>query len=201
MLSDRQLACSLAILVAVSAWSASGSNERLQPPGQIAPRTPVQVDLEKASPITVAHWTLKSRARYQLEARVLARQRYHMGEDASLIPIDIAFGWGAMSDTALISKLTITQNGRWYYWSYHGEAPTAPQTISHSSANVHLIPASDEVKQTLLKARIGDVLSLEGELVDVWKNGKLSMSTSLSREDTGGGACEIMYVRSAIIRQ
>jgi hypothetical protein len=200
MLSDWQLRCSIAIFVAVSAWSASGSTERLHPPGQLAPREPVQVNLDYAAPIAVGDVTLKPRARYRIEARALSRQRYRMGDDASLIPIDIAFGWGPMSDTALISKLAISQNGRWYYWSYRGEVPVNHETIGRSSANVHLIPASSEVKQTLLNARIGDVLTLEGELVDVWKSDRVWMSTSLTREDSGGGACEIMYVRSAAIR-
>jgi hypothetical protein len=200
MLSDRQLGCTVAILVAVSAWSASGSTERLHPPGQIAPREPAQVNLDRAAPITVGDVTLKPRARYRFEARALSRQRYYMGDDASLIPIDIAFGWGPMSDSALISKLTISQNGRWVYWTYRNEKPVNYDAVGRSSANVHLIPASSEVKQTLLNARIGDVLTLEGELVDVWKGNRIWMSTSLTRDDTGGGACEIMYVRSASIR-
>jgi hypothetical protein len=200
MLSDRQLCCSIAILVAVSAWSASGSTERLHPEGPIAPREPVQVNVDHAAPISIGDVTLRPRARYRFEARALARQRYYMGNDASLIPIDIAFGWGPMSDSALISKLTISQNGRWYYWSYRGEAPARHDLIARSSANVHLIPASSDIRQTLLNARIGDVLMLDGELVDVWKGNQVWMNTSLTRDDTGGGACEIMYVRSAAIR-
>jgi hypothetical protein len=180
--------------------------ERLQPPGQTAPRIPAQYDIDTAAPIVSGNYTLHPRARFEITARVLARARYRFDSLATLVPVDIAFGWAEMSDTELIKQLSISQSGRWYYWSYsktpvYAGRPVHERVISEASANMHLIPASPEIEAILLAAQVGDIMALSGDLVDVtmgatngWR-----MPTSLRREDTGGGACEIIYVRAAII--
>jgi hypothetical protein len=189
-----------AVVLAGFVYLAGHTQERLSPPGQIAPRAPVQIMLENAAPIQVGDVKLTPRARFSLEARVLSRERYYLGSAAALMPIDIAFGWADMSDSTLIGKLSISQSMRFYYWGYPGEPPVAPEVIIRSSANMHLIPQTAEVKSVLLSARVGDVVILEGDLVDVRKGDDWWINTSLTREDSGAGACEIIYVRSASIR-
>src|SRR6185369_12554143 len=51
---------------------------------------------------------------FSLEARVLASERYRFGREADLSPIDLALGWGAMSDSAVLADFDITQSGRFY---------------------------------------------------------------------------------------
>ena len=189
-----------AVILAGFAYMAGHAPERVLPPGQIAPRAPVQIMLDNAPPVHVGDVKLTPRARFSLEARVLSRERYYLGSLAALIPIDIAFGWAEMSDSALLSKLSISQSMRFYYWSYSGAPPAAHDVISRSSANMHLIPQTKEIASILLSARAGDVVTLEGDLVDVRKGDEWWMTTSLTRDDTGAGACEIIYVRSASIR-
>jgi hypothetical protein len=63
-----------------------------------------------------------------------------------------------------------------------------------------LIPSDSITKERLLGARVGDVLELEGDLVDVKRKNGWYINTSLTREDSGGGACEVIYVRSVIVR-
>jgi hypothetical protein len=189
-----------ALIGLVLAYPVLRSPPALQhPPGQIAPREPLQTMLDDAAPVQVGPNTLQPRARFEIEARVLSRERYWLGERAKLMPVDIAVGWAEMSDTALINRLSISQGHRFYYWSYSGAPPAPPHVIIRTSANMHLIPATPAVKDTLLAAREGDVLSLEGDLVDV-QGRDWQTKTSLTREDTGNGACETIYVRSASIR-
>jgi hypothetical protein len=189
-----------AVILAGLTFIAGHTPQRVHPPGQIAPRSPVQTPLDAAQPIRVGDVTLTPRARFSLEARVLSRERYYFGSIAALIPIDIAFGWAEMSDSALIGKLNISQSMRFYTWSYSGQQPITHDVISRTSANMHLIPQNNDVKAVLLSARVGDVVTLEGDLVDVRKNDDWWMTTSLTRDDTGAGACEIIYVRTAAIR-
>jgi hypothetical protein len=189
-----------AVVLAGFALLAGHAPERVHPPGRIAPRAPVQVNLDNAAPINVGEIKLTPRARFSLEARVLSRERYYLGSTASLMPIDIAFGWAEMSDTALISKLSISQSMRFYYWSYSGTRPVEHDVIIRSSANMHLIPQNKDVEAVLLSARVGDIVALEGDLVDVRKGNDWWLTTSLTRDDSGAGACEIVYVRSASIR-
>ena len=191
-------------LVLVSAWGAYDGyvhRDRHHPPGQIAPDEPRQRNIVNGTPFRRGDFVLTPRAEFSAEARVLGKENYYVDAGAKLIPVDFAMGWGPMSDTALIDRLRISQSGRFYFWGYSGEAPAPHQEIIRSSANMHLIPSDAAVKKVLSTARVGDVVAIEGDLVDAKSDGGWSMTTSLNRDDSGAGACEIVYVRRASIRR
>ncbi len=191
-------------LVLVSAWGAYDGyvhRDRHHPPGQIAPDEPRQRNIANGTPFRRGDFVLTPRAEFSAEARVLGKENYYVDAGAKLIPVDFAMGWGPMSDTALIDRLRISQSGRFYFWGYSGEAPAPHQEIIRSSANMHLIPSDAAVKKVLSTARVGDVVAIEGDLVDAKSDGGWSMTTSLTRDDSGAGACEIVYVRRASIRR
>ena len=52
----------------------------------------------------------------------------------------------------------------------------------------------------LKNVSVGDVVSLSGFLVDVSRADGWRWTSSLSREDSGGGACELLWVESARVR-
>jgi hypothetical protein len=52
----------------------------------------------------------------------------------------------------------------------------------------------------LKRIRVGDVVSLEGMLVEADKANGWRWRSSLARDDTGNGACELVYVQSLTIR-
>jgi hypothetical protein len=193
----------IVVILALALWGAYNgfvSRERVHPPGQIAPEAPYQRNFENGKPFQVKDFTLTPRAKFSLTASVLARERYSADAGADLSPIDIAFGWGAMSDTSLLNLLKISQSGRFYYWHHKDQLPVPHDIIVRSSANMHLIPASVSMKDKLYSARVGDVVELEGELVDVTRPNGWRWNTSLTREDSGGGACELIYVTNVMIR-
>ncbi|HTX24771.1 MAG TPA: hypothetical protein VMD03_08950 [Steroidobacteraceae bacterium] len=83
-------------------------------------------------------------------------------------------------------------------------APRAPLPISREdviahSSNNHLIPADSSVRRQLARLRVGEVVHLTGLLVDGVRDDGASVHTSLSRTDTGAGACEIMLVEEVEI--
>jgi hypothetical protein len=51
--------------------------------------------------------TLTSLASFDIRARVLARERYRFDRAADLSPIDLALGWGRMSESAVLDQLKI----------------------------------------------------------------------------------------------
>jgi hypothetical protein len=118
-----------------------------------------------------------------------------MGREAELAPVDIAFGWGRMSDSAVLDKISITQGNRWYHW-HTDETPIPLREIELSSANMHLIPSDNAVKRAIKSVRQGQMVSLSGKLVRVDATDGWHWQSSLTREDTGGGACELIYVES-----
>jgi hypothetical protein len=164
-------------------------------PGEIAPMTPVQVLLDNAQPINKGDFTLAPRARYDIEARVLSVERYHVDSGSALSPIDFAVGWGPMSDTATLEHFKVTQGARFYTIYPDEQALDIPTALRHS-ANMHLIPASSTVRDTLLSTRPGNVVTLSGYLVSASRSDGFTWNSSLTRDDSGNGACELMYVQS-----
>lgn len=163
-------------------------------PGELAPDDPVQTALdEPVEPIHLGDFTLTARAKFELVARVLSTEHYHADAGAALVPEDFALGWGRMSDSAVLEDIDISQSGRFYYW--HVERfPIPRREIETHSANMHLIPADAGVRRALERVRVGQVVALDGFLVDADRADGWHWRTSLTRDDTGAGACELFYV-------
>jgi hypothetical protein len=69
-----------------------------------------------------------------------------------------------------------------------------------NSANMHMVPANPWIEDELQPLRRGDVVQLNGYLVDARHPSGFRWRTSLSREDTGNGSCELFLV-TAIQRE
>lgn len=169
-------------------------------PGTLAPDDPKQANLADAPAFAFKNVSLTPRAEFDAEVRVLSRERYWLGAFASVAPLDIAVGWGPMSDSAVLAHLDISQSGRFYFWHYDETPPIPPEAIVTHSANWHLVPANKSVWATLRDLRVGSVVRLQGKLVDITAPDGGYIKTSLTREDSGGGACEVIYVQSATVR-
>ncbi len=167
-------------------------------PGVLAAEAPAQVDLHHGARLQKGDTTLATRAHFDVTARVLSRKDYSWGEGSDLVPIDLALGWGRMSDSAVLAHIDITQSGRFYHWHVK-EFPIPRREIETSSANMHMIPADSGVKRQLEKVRTGQVIRLEGFLVNASRPGGWHWNTSMTRNDTGAGACELIYVESVDI--
>jgi hypothetical protein len=76
------------------------------------------------------------------------------------------------------------------------EFPIPRREIETSSANMHMIPADPEVKRELEQVRQGQVVHIVGFLVDASRTGGWHWNTSMTRDDTGAGACELVYLES-----
>jgi hypothetical protein len=74
--------------------------------------------------------------------------------------------------------------------------PIPRRSIETHSANMHMIPASREVERSLRALRPGDIVRLHGYLVEVNATDGWRWRSSLTREDTGAGACELVLLQS-----
>ncbi|MGB9499438.1 MAG: hypothetical protein ACKVE4_06745 [Dissulfuribacterales bacterium] len=81
-------------------------------------------------------------------------------------PIDLALGWGSMSDEAILEKIKIRQSNRFYFWSVK-QFPIPQKKIESQSANMHLIPADNVILKQIKTARTGDIVNFTGYLVKV----------------------------------
>lgn len=147
-----------------------------------------------ASGLRVGNHRLYALAPFQLDAaRVLGREDYRFDRGAQLSPTDLALGWGPMDDPQVFGRIEIRQSNRWYYWRTT-EYPIPRRDIERHSANMHMIPANAEVASVLARLKPGVRISLAGQLVRVEGDDGFRWVSSLSREDTGDGACELVWV-------
>ena len=82
--------------------------------------------------------------------------------------------------------------------SYSWSGALTPAFNPDKASNNHLIPASRAIARRIGAIHVGDQIRMTGLLVDytVTKDGQeiFTRRTSLTRHDTGNGACEILYV-------
>ena len=182
------------LLIAFGAlqWWQSRPVEHL--PGVVVSEQPLQVGLaDHVGPFSHGDYRVIPLAGFKVKARVLASERYRFDREADLVPVDLALGWGPMSDSTVLEHIDIRQSNRFYYWSVN-RFPIPRRDIETHSANMHLIPASADVEDRIRGLRAGDVVSFEGFLVEVRSGDRWRWRSSLSREDKGAGACELVWV-------
>jgi hypothetical protein len=168
-----------------------------QPPGIVALEAPRQVDLEQPRVFAYKGYALAARARYDITARVLRKEIYRLDGGAGLAPVDLGVGWGPMSDSAVLDGIHFSQMGRFLYWDARdGRFALPARVIQTHAAQMHMVPADSALEARLKSLRPGQVVRVQGWLVDIRGSDGFAWSTSLRRDDTGNGACEIMFVES-----
>jgi hypothetical protein len=163
-------------------------------PGILAAAQPLQSAADLA-PFRLREYLIKPQARYDIEARVLSTESYRFDGGAALAPIDFAVGWGPMSDSDVLAHFRITQGAR-FFTIYPDERAIDLGIALRSAANMHLIPADGALAARLSRVRVGSVVHLQGYLVNAGRDDGFYWKTSLTRTDTGDGACELFYVES-----
>jgi hypothetical protein len=169
-----------------------------RPDGVLVDREPLQTPT-RAAPFEHGEYQITPRANYDIEARVLSTEPYKMDGGAKLSPIDFAVGWGPMSDSAVLDHFRITQSAR-FFTIYPDETAIDLRTALLGSANMHLIPSTAHVREQLEDVRPGNIVRMRGYLVSIEGPDGYVWNSSLTREDTGAGACELFYVEDIVTR-
>lgn len=170
-------------------------------PGVLVDADPVQgpVPKDKAPWRLDEHHNATPLATFEITARVLSKEHYWFDRESTFVPYDLALGWRRMSDQSVIDKLSITQDNRFFRFRWEGSAPIGQAEMMSSATNMHLIPASPEVLATIKSVRVGQIVTLRGCLVEVVSDDGWRWKSSLTRNDTGRGACELMWVEEMTI--
>lgn len=180
---------------AVAAPRAGSVSRCPLPPQVVAGDPPLQSPVPRdfaSIPLEAA--TLTPLAGFSVDARVLSREDYHLGRESALSPTDLALGWGRMRDDDVLARLDIAQSTRWYHYAWRGDPPLPPGDIVRSSANMHMIPSTRAVADALHAVRRNDRVRVDGWLVEADAPDGWRWRSSLTREDSGEGACEVVYV-------
>lgn len=166
------------------------------PPGVLINDEPAQVMLpDFTAAISYGAFSLKPLALFSVDARVLHRRNYRYDAGAALVPVDLALGWGPMSNEAVLDRLNISQSMRFYWYQYKLPPPIPAEEIVSHSANMHIIPSTPEIASRCKSLRAGTLVHMVGDLVEASGPRIGNWRSSLSRTDTGNGACELFYVQ------
>lgn len=140
-------------------------------------------------------------AEYKITGIVKSKKKYTSDYSSVVSPMDLAIAWGNLNQEEIDENITYSQRSRWYYYHIKENDLVSINDVKIQSANTHMIPANDNIYKELKKIRKNDLIELEGYLVSVelFENQK-AWASSLSREDTGDKACEIMYVTKVVIK-
>ena len=185
--------------LAASAWWWNPWRSIKHPPGVLVRTAPEQRDLKPGPLPSVKGWNLVAVADYRLTARVLGVKRYYSGFGSDLVPIDVAVGWGRMSDQAVLDQFAISMGNRFFFYEWADEPAIPTDEIMRSAANNHVIAANDDVRKTIASLIPGHIVTMRGYLVNASDSEGGKWNSSLRRDDTGNGACEIFFVQEASI--
>lgn len=167
-------------------------------PGVLAAESPIQASAS-SSGLVYHGYQITPLAAFSIKARVLSAQHYTFGRESDLSPVDLALGWGRMSDGTVLSHIDISQSGRFYFWHVE-EFPIPREEIETHSANMHMVPATYAIAKQLDSIRPGQIVSFSGQLIEAKASDGWTWRSSLTRNDTGAGACELVYVTALSVK-
>jgi hypothetical protein len=196
------------VLCVVAAFYFSLRDVALPDPARIDPAVsesePIQVNANRP-PFTVAingyTYALVPKATYDITGLVVSQHRgdaflnlYHKADPGNIKDVCVVWGEDVTNGSYQKVRFRSEEFSCYYEWSGILTPRFNPEKIS----NNHLIPATPEVAAAIRAIHIGDQIRMQGLLVDysVSRAGRdiFTRRTSLTRKDTGPGACEILYV-------
>lgn len=181
------------ILIAVFVWQCRAADTVSLGPGVMVEQPPRQTPINDAADFEHQQYLITPLADIEMKAKVLSREDYMLDRESELAPTDLALGWQQMSDESVLAQIDISQSGRWYRWHVK-DFPIPRRAIETQSANMHMVPANDQVAAILDSVRSGQIVSVQGQLIRAQASDGWRWQSSLTREDTGANACELIYV-------
>lgn len=106
---------------------------------------------------------------------------------------DLCVVWGDNASLVDLREFDFT-HGDWtcYFQTRNGDEYRKFRGDQFS--NNHVLPSTPALAAAFRDVRIGDQISIDGQLVDYSIDSRGTRHTSTVRTDTGNGACEIIYV-------
>jgi len=166
----------------------------LREPGILVAAAPRQYHVDPApQAFDKDGYHIQPLARFEAEGRVLGKKYYYLDAGARLAPVDLALGWGRMSDSTVLAFFEVEQCNRFYFWRTD-QCPIPPREVEAHSANMHIIPANNRIAKKLKWIRPGHLVQFSGYLVEARLTNGMKWRSSLTRNDIGAGACELVWV-------
>ena len=115
---------------------------------------------------------------------------------------DLCVIWGENVASGVYKAMKFS-NDSWTCWASWTDSVTGSQFKMNALANNHILVDKAEARKVLMGTEVGDHILLKGFLSEYAnKANGFKRGTSTSREDTGNGACETVYLTDfAVIKK
>ena len=152
-------------------------------------------------------YKVRPKYRYALEGLVVS-YRHHDGDTSRmhrlsndhLNMLDVCVVWGSNASPDLLRKLDFW-NGVFTCNVKTRDRAAWQQFDMYALSNNHLLSNDPWIRDQVEKIRIGDQIRIEGWLSSYGTRTGNERGTSTTREDTGNGACETIWVDDFAITQ
>ena len=139
-------------------------------------------------------YTIEPVATYTIWCKVVGKKNYYNTLEDKLSPVDLCVVWGDLAEPENLQYIHFFQGNRCCNYTYDRNIPLDDSYVKSHGANMHIIPATENVMKAVKSIKSGQTIYLEGYLVKVYKYDRYIWGTSLERTDTGSHACEVFYV-------
>src|SRR5258708_38910270 len=116
------------------------------PPGVLVASDPYQGPIGSGVPWNENGNQFTPLADFHLRARILHTESYWLDHGSAISPLDLAVGWGPMSDQAILDQISLSQGQRWDTWPpEHQPLPLSKDQIVSQSAHISTIPPTPKI--------------------------------------------------------
>ena len=142
---------------------------------------------------------------YEIEALVLSSKEYtDFNFGGKLASRDLGLAWGKVAEYNTKVDFHWRQANRWLTWRLNSQEELdffgGYSGITQNVSNNHAIALDPEIRKQINRIKKGDHIRLKGYLVNVdtvrADGATINWHSSVTREDEGDGACEVIYVTS-----
>lgn len=162
--------------------------------GEIAPSAPVIRPLDRRFDMSRQGFSLSAVAEISLQSVVLARRRY-LFDDFRISPVDLALGWGAMSNPSIFRTVRVSIRDRMHHWDIQPPPRIEGSEVTEMSGTFQLIPLRLSLEDDITRLKRNQTVRISGYLCDVTTPRGIDMPAS---DVIGNGARRhILLVESA----
>lgn len=107
---------------------------------------------------------------------------------------DLCVIWGNNVQSGVYKQMSFSSDS-WTCWASWPDRTSGEMFTMKALSNNHIVTDSDKLKAKLMQAELGDQIHFKGVLAEYINHAaSYTRGTSITRNDTGQGACETIFI-------
>ncbi|MEZ5324552.1 MAG: hypothetical protein R3F19_05775 [Verrucomicrobiales bacterium] len=195
------------MLCAIGCWWLGGTKGRTLPPVEKIERQTYQAPVQEPTSKEAFNVVLKDkpyrvqpRFSYDIHGLVVSEHHsdslldiYHRMTGDFLNVCDLAMVWGVNAKSGIYKKGKF-HNQDFTAWVQYDDGVAWSTFRMNEFSNNHLLSENASIRSRLQRIQVGDQVRIKGWLAEYFAPPSYHRGTSTTRDDTGGHACETIYV-------